>query len=107
MPFIRIWVHLVWSTKNREPFLPKEIRLQVLEHIRQNAQEKGIFLDTIGGNVDHVHALISLGSEQNIAKVVQLIKGESSHWFNKERAGRFQTSMAGGIFCALYRRSWC
>lgn len=34
---------------------------------------------------DHIHFLISLGSEQTIAKVAMLIKGESSFWVNKER----------------------
>ena len=32
---------------------------------------------------DHIHLLISLNSEQSISKVTQLIKGESSHWMNK------------------------
>ncbi len=32
---------------------------------------------------DHIHILISLNSEQSISKVTQLIKGESSHWINK------------------------
>jgi REP element-mobilizing transposase RayT len=84
MPYVRIWVHLVWSTKNREPILGKDIRLKVFEHIRANARAKNIFLDTIGGYVDHVHALVSLGPDQTIAKVAQLLKGESSHWVNKE-----------------------
>ena len=84
MPYVRIWVHLVWSTKNREPMLGKDIRLKVFDHIRTNARAKDIFLDAIGGHVDHVHALVSLAPEQTIAKVAQLLKGESSRWINKE-----------------------
>lgn len=34
---------------------------------------------------DHCHCLISLGSHQNIEKIVQLIKGESSHWLNQNQ----------------------
>ena len=34
---------------------------------------------------DHIHLLISLGREQSISTVVMLIKGESSHWVNKEK----------------------
>jgi REP element-mobilizing transposase RayT len=78
MPFVRIWVHLIWSTKNREPILQKECREKIFEHIKSNAREKGIYLDTIGGYIEHVHTLISLGSEQTVSKVAQLIKGESS-----------------------------
>jgi putative transposase len=32
---------------------------------------------------DHIHLLVSLKGEQNISKIVQLIKGESSHWVNE------------------------
>ena len=83
MPYVRISVHLVWSTKNREPLLTRELRPMLFNHIQENATAKGISLDTIGGYLDHVHTLISLDSGQTIAKVVQLLKGESSHWVNE------------------------
>ena len=85
MPFIKVWIHFVWSTKNREPLLRDEIRQKVFQHIRENAKEKEIYLDFIGGYVDHVHCLISLGTNQTIEKVMQLIKGESSFWINKNK----------------------
>ena len=83
MPFIRIWIHAVWSTKNREPLLTAEIRRPIFDHILANAKSKGIFISEINGYVDHIHCLLSLGSEQTISKVMQLIKGESSFWINK------------------------
>lgn len=83
MPWIKVWLHLVWSTKERFPYLNEDIRSKVFEHIRANAREKGIFIDFINGYVDHVHCLISLGSDQTIAGVMQAIKGESSFWINK------------------------
>lgn len=60
-----------------------ELRQKVWNHIRQNAIQKGIFIDFINGYSDHCHCLISLGVDQNIQKVMQLIKGESSFWINK------------------------
>lgn len=60
-----------------------EIRQKVFEHIRENAREKQIFLDFINGYTDHVHCLISLGTDQTLEKIMQLIKGESSFWINK------------------------
>ena len=83
MTYIKIWVHVVWTTKKREPMLSKEIRGKVFAHIRENAVEKGIHLDFINGYVEHVHCLISLKSNQNIDKILMLLKGESSHWINK------------------------
>jgi len=79
------WVHLVFSTKNRKPFLHKEIRQNVFQHIRQNAEKKTIFLDTVNGYTDHAHCLISLNKNQSISETAQLIKGESSHWINQKK----------------------
>lgn len=83
---------MVWATKNRYPFLKKPVRAKVFEHIAKNAKLKGIYLDCINGFDEHVHCLISLSSDQTICKVVQLIKGESSFWINKEKlcAGKFE-----------------
>jgi putative transposase len=86
MSWVRIWVHLVFSTKNHLPFLnSKEIRAIFFNHIKQNAIEKDIWLDSVNGYTDHVHCLISLGKDQTLSKVSQLIKGESSFWINKEK----------------------
>jgi putative transposase len=86
MPFIKVYIHFVWSTKNRHPSLnSKELRLKVWQHIKVNAKTKGIFIDFISGYSDHCHCLISLGTDQTIQKVMQLIKGESSFWINKNQ----------------------
>ncbi len=84
MPFVKVYIHCVWSTKNRFPYLDSiELRQKVWQHIRENAVQKGIFIDFINGYADHCHCLISLGVNQNIQKIMQLIKGESSFWINK------------------------
>lgn len=85
MSWIRIWVHFVFATKNREAYLHPEIRKQVFQHIKQNAEEKAIWLDSVNGFSDHVHCLLSLNKNQRISDVVQLIKGESSFWINKNK----------------------
>ena len=83
MPLLKVWIHLVWATKNRKPVLTKDIRDKVFKHIKENGKEKNIYVDFVNGYIDHVHCLVSLNAEQTIAKVVQLLKGESSYWANK------------------------
>jgi REP element-mobilizing transposase RayT len=92
MPFVRIWLHLVWSTKEREPLLQKEIRKTLFNHIRANANAKGIHLECIDGYVDHAHALVLLKSDMTVAQLLQLLKGESSHWANEQKLlrGKFE-----------------
>lgn len=84
MPYLKVWIHFVWSTKHRIPFMKtREMRQIIFNHIRENAKEKGIYIDFINGYTDHVHCLVSLGIDQSMSKIMQLIKGESSFWINK------------------------
>jgi putative transposase len=83
MPFIKIIVHAVWATKDRKHFLTKEKRDTLIQHIRENALTKHIHVLNINGHTDHLHLLLSLEAEQNIAALMHLIKGESSFWANR------------------------
>jgi putative transposase len=86
MSWVRVYIHIVFTTKNREPFLNSvALRKQVFQHIKQNALDKDIWLDCVNGYSEHAHCLISLKRDQTISKVVQLIKGESSFWVNKNK----------------------
>jgi putative transposase len=92
MSFVRIWVHAVWATKGRQPFLSKQLRHQLFPHCVENAKTKNIYLNCMNGYNDHVHCLISLKPHQSIAKVIKLIKGESSFWINSKQlcSSRFE-----------------
>ncbi len=82
MSFISIWVHAVWATRKKQ-ILIEPFRTLLFNHIKTNAIEKNIYLNRINGNTDHVHGLISLSADQTIKDILQLLKGESSHWFNR------------------------
>lgn len=61
----------------------KNKRIELFKHIKANAKGKKIYLDFINGASDHVHCLISMACDQNIAQIMKLLKGESSSWANK------------------------
>ncbi len=85
MAFIKAWIHFVWTTKNRKPLLLKGIKEQLVEHIKENASAKNIYIDSINGSVEHIHLLISLRANHSISEVARLLKGESSHWINNQK----------------------
>ncbi|WP_262152273.1 IS200/IS605 family transposase [Chryseobacterium foetidum] len=106
MPFIKIYIHIVFSTDNRTPFLnTTDLRVKVWKHIKENASDKGIFMDMVNGYCDHCHCLISLGSNQNIEKIVQLIKGESSYWINKNNLTKEKFSWQDEYFAVSVSES--
>jgi putative transposase len=84
MPYCKIMIHAIWSTKNRTNLIGKELKPVLLQHIKENSFKKNIHIDTLNCVEDHIHLLISLGADQTIAKTLGLIKGESSNWVNKQ-----------------------
>jgi putative transposase len=47
-------------------------------------KRKDLFIDFVNGHAEHCHSLVSLGVDQTISRVMQLIKGESAFWCNKQ-----------------------
>ena len=91
MSYVKIILHCVWSTKKRQPLLSdRGQRETFFAHICANAKEKGIWVSLVGGYVDHLHLILYLGKDQIPSKILQLIKGEASHWFNQQYAQRLE-----------------
>jgi REP element-mobilizing transposase RayT len=98
MPYVKNWLHCVWSTKNRTQFLLGDLKYDVINHIRANAKAKGIYIDFLNGHTEHIHCLLSLNHDQSLSKVIQLIKGESSFWINKNSLTRNKFEWAEEYF---------
>lgn len=100
-----IWLHAVWSTKDRKRILGKSFRFKLFEHIKEYSIEKGIQLDIINGVEDHIHCLFRLKPSQNPAEIIKLIKGESSFWINKNIIldDKFEWQVGYGIFSVSER----
>lgn len=105
MAFVDILVHAVWGTKNRYPFLTKEVRKRVIDHIRTNAKAKEIFIQSINGHTDHPHCLFSLNADMSVSKAIQLLKGESAFWINKEKLTQSKFEWADEYFAASVSKS--
>ena len=89
--YSRCWLHLIWTTLDREPMLVKPAAAKASHFLTTYAFEKDIYMKTNYFNADHVHALIDLPTSKSIEEAVQLLKGSSSHWINQNRLlrGRF------------------
>ncbi|MCX6134844.1 MAG: IS200/IS605 family transposase [Ignavibacteriales bacterium] len=77
----KVLVHIVFSTKNRYPFLAdKKIRDELHAYLGGTCNELECPVLTVGGAVDHVHILCSLSRNHSIASFVGDIKRGSSKW---------------------------
>jgi REP element-mobilizing transposase RayT len=84
MSHTNLKVHAVWATKFRKPLLIKEIRFLICQHIRMHAHSKGILIHSIDGYHDHIHCLFTLPADLSLSQSVQILKGESAFWINKQ-----------------------
>jgi putative transposase len=84
MSYVRVWIHAVFATKHRQPLLTDSFKPRLCRHIEENARQKQLFLDCVNGSRDHLHCLFQLGKTCSVAETLLLIKGESSHWANRE-----------------------
>jgi len=89
-----LWVHIIWSTKNREPILTPLLKHEVYQVINEIASDHEIHIDCINGVEDHVHILVRLRTDQSVADVVKTIKGNSWEYF-KDDADRYVTWQDG------------
>ena len=77
----QIYLHIVFSTKNRQPFLADEsIRDQTHRYLGQTCNNLGCSVLRVGGIADHVHILCRLGRSIHVADLVKELKRESSKW---------------------------
>lgn len=105
MSYVRIWLHCVWGTKRRTAFITQNNTNAIINHIRKNAEKKGIYIDFINGHKEHLHCIISLSKEQCISNVMQLIKGESSFWINKNAVTKTKFEWADEYFAVSVSES--
>ena len=78
----RILVHLVFSTKNREPWITTEIEQRIWEYLGGIARKNQMKALQIGGIEDHVHVVVGMRPTMAVSEAVQLLKGGSSKWIH-------------------------
>jgi putative transposase len=81
-------MHIVFSTKDRAPYLTEEIRPSLHSYINGITTKLASPLITIGSVEDHIHLLIQLSKNISLAKFVENVKTGSSKWL-KTRGSEF------------------
>ena len=97
----RLWTHLIFSTKNRFPFLSdKAIRTDMHEYLATMLRAQDCETLIVNGVEDHVHALFALSRTHSIASVVKEIKRTSSGWIKEgsPRLAKFHWQGGYGAF---------
>jgi putative transposase len=80
----RILVHLVFSTKNREPVLSAALQNELHPYLAGTLDHIDCPSLRVGGVEDHVHLLFGLSRTKTIAEIVETVKTTSSKWIKSK-----------------------
>jgi putative transposase len=75
-----ILTHIIFSTKDRQPFIHDRIELRLYGYIKAICQDHECHLLQIGGISNHIHLLVNLSRKHALSKFVNEIKSHSSKW---------------------------
>ncbi|MDD3825196.1 MAG: IS200/IS605 family transposase [Anaerolineae bacterium] len=82
MSFWRLYYHLVWATKNREPLIEPGVEPRLHAYLVRKAAELGVHVYAVSSCVDHVHMVVAIPPKHAVAYVVKNLKGASSYDLN-------------------------
>lgn len=84
MPYSRLFYHMIWGTKNREPLILDEFQDSLHNVIAAKCKKLKGFVYAVGGIEDHVHVVTSVPPAIAVANFIGQVKGNSSHFVNHE-----------------------
>lgn len=94
--YSKLLTHVVWSTKERLATIAPESRGDLHAYLGGIVREEGGTAVAIGGTADHVHRLIELAADRNIADCVRVVKTNSSRWFHEKWPDRHAFAWQAG-----------
>jgi putative transposase len=86
--FVRNHIHLVFSTKDRQPSISKDVQPELWSYLAGICRNQKMTAIAINGMSDHTHILFHLPPTIALAKAIQLLKANSSKRMN-EHGRRF------------------
>ncbi len=94
----QLYLHLVWSTKFREPLLTPAVREVAYRTFRAECRALNVVLIAVGGVEDHVHLLVRIPTTVSVAKLVNQLKGVSSRMITLRTDAPFRWQGGYGVF---------
>jgi REP element-mobilizing transposase RayT len=83
--YSKIWVHAVWSTKNRMPLIHPKMEQKLFDYLKEELKKMGCMVSIVNGMPDHVHCLFGINPQKSITDIIKQIKGSSSHFVNSNQ----------------------
>jgi putative transposase len=77
---VKNYIHLVFSTKHREPFIKPAVETELYNYLGGICKSLECPVVKVGGSTDHVHILCMLSKKIALIKLIEEVKSHSSKW---------------------------
>jgi REP element-mobilizing transposase RayT len=84
--YTQLLYHVVFSTKNRHPWLIEPVRGRLYAYLGGAIRDEGGTALAVGGVADHVHLLARLRQDKAVSAVIGAVKANASGWIHREFA---------------------
>jgi len=101
----QIYVHIIFSTKERRPFINERIEPELFAYMGDTLKRCGGVPFLINGTADHVHLLSSLPRTMALSKYIEEIKRNSSRWIKTKDSQYEKFAWQGGYGAFSVSRS--
>jgi putative transposase len=91
-------LHLIFSTKERQPLITPEIRADLFAYLGGIIREMRDTALIINGTADHVHMLVRIRPAQAAAEIARVVKANSSRWVHEKWKMNFAWQIGYGAF---------
>lgn len=101
MALWRLYYHLVWGTKKRQPLINPDRETVLYDYIIGKADALACIVHAINGIEDHIHLVVSITPAVSIADFVKNIKGSSAYHLNQDLSAskdKFAWQEGYGVF---------
>ena len=96
--YIRVYHHIVWATKNREPLIVPNFREKLHKYISGIMSKMGLHVLAVGGTENHIHIFFCVQKMHNVAEIVRCVKANSSQFVRCNNNNNFAWQVGYGWF---------
>ena len=100
MPFHVCYYHVVWTTKNRAPWVLANTEQHLITAIRDKSQSLKSRVESVNACIDHIHVAVQITPSLSISDWVRQVKGYSSFHINRlfpDAAEKFRWQESYGV----------
>jgi len=96
--FVEIYLHVIFSTKNRLPLIPHDLESRLYSYFGGIARKRQVLILKVNGMSDHIHMMLKLHASVALSLLMKELKSYSMSWMKTQGVKNFSWQEGYGAF---------